>query len=67
MEDQSHHGGSVLGLLEPGVAATTHAVLRVVLVMLNVMLLGLSIAKVNWPHSPVMFLLSVGLTASYFW
>ncbi|KAA8497941.1 hypothetical protein FVE85_5526 [Porphyridium purpureum] len=63
----STSGNPVLGVLEPGIAARTHAGLRAVLVLLNVVLFGLSAAGFNWPHSPLMFLLSMGLTASYFW
>mmetsp|Transcript_40898 Transcript_40898/g.161975 ORF Transcript_40898/g.161975 Transcript_40898/m.161975 type:complete len:89 (+) Transcript_40898:319-585(+) len=55
------------GLFSPGVGSGTHMLLRLVLVALNVILLGMAVAGINSPHSAIMFLLSVGLTGSYFW
>mmetsp|Transcript_10628 Transcript_10628/g.19158 ORF Transcript_10628/g.19158 Transcript_10628/m.19158 type:complete len:181 (-) Transcript_10628:1784-2326(-) len=43
------------------------SVLIVILVLLNAILLTLSILQTNWPHSPIMFTMSIGLTLSYIW
>ncbi|KAJ8903607.1 hypothetical protein NDN08_004711 [Rhodosorus marinus] len=67
--DQVENGdpGFMNGLFSPGVGSGTHTLLRLILVALNVVLLGMAVAGINSPHSAIMFLLSVGLTGSYFW
>mmetsp|Transcript_10630 Transcript_10630/g.19166 ORF Transcript_10630/g.19166 Transcript_10630/m.19166 type:complete len:147 (-) Transcript_10630:1784-2224(-) len=58
---------SLPSILQPGISPKTHVVLIVILVLLNAILLTLSILQTNWPHSPIMFTMSIGLTLSYIW
>lgn len=52
--------------LQPGVSPGIHTTLRVVLLLLNALLLTCAILRILAPHFAIMFVLSVGLTISYF-
>mmetsp|Transcript_12642 Transcript_12642/g.38702 ORF Transcript_12642/g.38702 Transcript_12642/m.38702 type:complete len:106 (-) Transcript_12642:408-725(-) len=66
-QDNRGEGNFWTNLFTPGVSTGTQIFLRFVLLMLNVFLLGCTVAGVNSPHSGIMFLLSMGLSVSYFW